>query len=100
MLRDQERVTIIVTTHLMEEAERCDRLAILSEGHLVGIGTPAELKQEIGGDVILLETSQPESLARRYAHGTDWKQLFSMARFASNANKDIASLPTWSKHSR
>jgi ABC-2 type transport system ATP-binding protein len=63
MLRDQEGVTIIVTTHLMEEAERCDRLAILSEGHLVGLGTPTELKQEIGGDVILLETSQPESLA-------------------------------------
>jgi ABC-2 type transport system ATP-binding protein len=65
MLRDQERVTIIVTTHLMEEAERCDRLAILSEGHLVGLGTPAELKQEIGGDVILLETGQPESLAAK-----------------------------------
>jgi ABC-2 type transport system ATP-binding protein len=65
MLRDQERVTVLVTTHLMEEAERCDRLAILSEGHLVALGTPAELKQEIGGDVILLETRDPESLAAR-----------------------------------
>ncbi|MFB3814991.1 MAG: ATP-binding cassette domain-containing protein [Terriglobales bacterium] len=63
MLRDQERVTVIVTTHLMEEAERCDRLAILSHGKLVALGTPAELKQEIGGDVILLETrGEPESL--------------------------------------
>ena len=65
MLRDQERVTVIVTTHLMEEAERCDRLAILSEGHLVALGTPAELKQEIGGDVLLLETANPESLAAK-----------------------------------
>lgn len=65
MLRDQERVTIIVTTHLMEEAEKCDRLAILSEGHLVALGTPAALKQEIGGDVILLETNQPEALASK-----------------------------------
>ena len=65
MLRDQERVTIIVTTHLMEEAEKCDRLAILSEGHLVALGTPAELKQEIGGDVILLETNHPEELASK-----------------------------------
>jgi ABC-2 type transport system ATP-binding protein len=65
MLRDQEHVTIIVTTHLMEEAERCDRLAILSEGHLVGLGTPSELKQEIGGDVILLETANPEGLAAK-----------------------------------
>jgi ABC-2 type transport system ATP-binding protein len=65
VLRDQARVTVIVTTHLMEEAERCDRLAILSEGKLVALGTPTELKAEIGGDVILLETSNPESLAQR-----------------------------------
>src|SRR5512146_1484813 len=58
-------ITIIVTTHLMEEAERCDRLAILSEGHLVALGTPTELKHEIGGDVILLEARDPESLAQR-----------------------------------
>lgn len=65
MLRDQERVTIIVTTHLMEEAERCDRLAILSQGKLVALGTPVELRSEIGGDVILLEATDPESLAAR-----------------------------------
>ena len=55
ILRDQERVSVIVTTHLMEEAERCDRLAILNDGKLVAMGTPSELKHEIGGDVILLE---------------------------------------------
>ncbi len=64
-LRNEEGVTIIVTTHLMEEAERCDRLAILSEGKLVALGTPTELKSEIGGDVILLETNDPEALARK-----------------------------------
>ncbi len=63
ILREQERVTVIVTTHLMEEAERCDRLAILSQGKLVALGTPTELKREIGGDVILLEATDPESLA-------------------------------------
>ena len=65
ILRDQEQVTVIVTTHLMEEAERCDRLAILNEGKLVALGTPAELKHEIGGDVILLDAQEPESLAER-----------------------------------
>jgi ABC-2 type transport system ATP-binding protein len=65
MLREQERVTIIITTHLMEEAERCDRLAILSHGKLVALGTPVELRSEIGGDVILLEATDPESLAAR-----------------------------------
>ena len=65
ILRDEERVTVLVTTHLMEEAERCDRLAIYAEGNVVALGTPAELKSEIGGDVILLEASDPETLARR-----------------------------------
>jgi len=67
ILRDEERVTVLVTTHLMEEAERCDRLAIYAEGNVVALGTPAELKSEIGGDVILLETLQPEVLAQGIA---------------------------------
>jgi ABC-2 type transport system ATP-binding protein len=64
-LRRQENVAIIVTTHLMEEAERCDRLAILSSGEIVGLGAPAELRSEIGGDVVMLETADPASLADR-----------------------------------
>ena len=63
ILRDDEQVSVIVTTHLMEEAERCDRLAILNEGNLVAMGTPAELTREIGGDVILLESRDPQRLA-------------------------------------
>jgi ABC-2 type transport system ATP-binding protein len=65
ILRDQERVSVIVTTHLMEEAERCDRLAILNEGNLVALGTPESLTREIGGDVVLLEARDPQSLADR-----------------------------------
>ncbi len=63
VLRDQEGVSIIVTTHLMEEAEKCDRLAILSHGNLVGLGTPTQLKSEIGGDVILLDARDPQKLS-------------------------------------
>src|ERR1700744_1007406 len=59
-LRDQEGVSILVTTHLMEEAEHCDRLAILSEGKLMALGSPAQLKSAIGGDVVLLETTSEE----------------------------------------
>jgi len=65
ILRDEERVTVIVTTHLMEEAERCDRLAILNEGKVVALGTPDDLKHEIGGDIILMDTKNPDSLAER-----------------------------------
>jgi ABC-2 type transport system ATP-binding protein len=70
MLRDEEGVSILVTTHLMEEAEHCDRLAILNQGHLVALGSPAQLKSAIGGDVVLFETASPEaarSLAERMA---------------------------------
>jgi ABC-2 type transport system ATP-binding protein len=63
LLRDTEATTILVTTHLMEEAEKCDRLAILNSGSLVALGTPQQLKSEIGGDVIVLESSAPEELA-------------------------------------
>ena len=63
-LRDEAQVSVLVTTHLMEEAERFDRLAILSEGNLVALGTPSELKSEIGGDIIQLEaTRDAEELA-------------------------------------
>src|SRR5215467_13288423 len=64
ILRDQENVSVLVTTHLMEEAERCDRLAIYSEGNVVALGTPEELKSEIGGDVILFEGDEPDALAQ------------------------------------
>ena len=62
ILLDEEQVSVLVTTHLMEEAERCDRLAILHEGNLVALGTPSELKSEIGGDVILLDAALDASL--------------------------------------
>jgi len=64
-LRDEEQVSVLVTTHLMEEAERCDRLAILNEGNVVALGTPEELKNEIGGDIVLLDAAHDaENLAR------------------------------------
>jgi ABC-2 type transport system ATP-binding protein len=69
-LRDEDGVSILVTTHLMEEAEHCDRLAILNAGKLVALGTPFELKSEIGGDVVQFETTGPqqaEELAQRIA---------------------------------
>jgi len=61
-LRAEEGITILFTTHLMEEAERCDHLVILSGGQVVAYGTPAALKEKIGGDVIVIQTPDPESL--------------------------------------
>jgi ABC-2 type transport system ATP-binding protein len=62
ILRDEENVSVLVTTHLMEEPERCDRLAIMNEGNLVALGTPDELKSEIGGDVVLLQVAHDAGL--------------------------------------
>ncbi len=69
-LRDEDGVAVLVTTHLMEEAERCDRLAILNAGKLVALGRPTELREAIGGDVVTLETrgaQEARALALRIA---------------------------------
>jgi ABC-2 type transport system ATP-binding protein len=57
-------VTVILTTHLMEEADRCDRLAILHEGRLVAEGAPEFLKDSVGAEVIHIESENPQSLSR------------------------------------
>jgi ABC-2 type transport system ATP-binding protein len=45
-LKNEEQKTIIITTHVMDEAERCDNLAMLREGHIIASGTPTELKSK------------------------------------------------------
>jgi ABC-2 type transport system ATP-binding protein len=62
-IRQQDGVTILVTTHLMDEAEHCDRLAIMDAGKIAACDTPAELKSRIGADVITLSSDDPQSLA-------------------------------------
>jgi ABC-2 type transport system ATP-binding protein len=64
-LREHDRVTVVLTTHFMEEAERCDRIAILHQGKMVAIAPPADLKSEVGGDVIVIRTEAPELLQRK-----------------------------------
>jgi ABC-2 type transport system ATP-binding protein len=55
-LRKQEKITVFMTTHYMEEAENCDRIAIIDHGKIIAEGTPATLKQVVRGDVIHLVT--------------------------------------------
>lgn len=61
-LQRTEGVTILLTTHILDEAERCDRLAILDQGHVVALGTPRELKEEIGADIITITGPDPGAL--------------------------------------
>ncbi|MDP3920058.1 MAG: ABC transporter ATP-binding protein [Candidatus Omnitrophota bacterium] len=64
-LRDQEKVTVMVTTHMTDESENCDRIAILSDGELVCLGAPDLLKGEIGADVLEIQTNSEEQLAHK-----------------------------------
>jgi ABC-2 type transport system ATP-binding protein len=67
-LRTKDGVTILLTTHILEEADRCDRLILLHKGNIVAQGTPRDLRSRIGGDVVVLETSDSQSLAAGIAH--------------------------------
>jgi len=58
-INQESGVTVLVTTHLMEEAERCTRLAIMRRGQLVACDSPANLKDRIGGDVVTVRTDRP-----------------------------------------
>ena len=58
-------VTVLVTTHLMDEADRCDRLAVLAGGKLLACDTPSALKDRIGGDVVTVQSHDPAALAER-----------------------------------
>jgi ABC-2 type transport system ATP-binding protein len=56
-LPKRHKVTIFMTTHYMEEAEVCDRIAIIDKGKIITMGTPDELKKTVGGDVIYIRTA-------------------------------------------
>jgi ABC-2 type transport system ATP-binding protein len=64
-LREEEGTTLLLATHLMDEAERCDRVGILSDGALVADGAPGVLKSQLGEETLWLETDAPTPLRDR-----------------------------------
>ncbi|MBU1149143.1 ATP-binding cassette domain-containing protein, partial [Patescibacteria group bacterium] len=56
-LRERENITMFLTTHYMDEAEYCDRIAIMDEGKIIALDTVANLKKTIGGDIIKIKTT-------------------------------------------
>jgi ABC-2 type transport system ATP-binding protein len=66
-LNQQNGTTLLFTTHFMDEAERCHRLAILNDGALVALDSPEALKSRVGGDVIVLRTQDPQQLSEGIA---------------------------------
>ena len=62
-LRRRERITIFLTTHYMDEAERCDRIAIVDRGRIVALDAPAALKAAVGEDRVVVTTADDAAAA-------------------------------------
>src|SRR6266508_3058499 len=60
-LRARERTTMFLTTHYMDESERCDRIAIIDQGRIVAIDTPSALKASVGADTVTITTADENS---------------------------------------
>ena len=64
-LRQREEITIFLTTHYMDEAEHCDRIAIMDNGKLVALDTPDALKASVGTDRVTIQTEDDAEALRR-----------------------------------
>jgi ABC-2 type transport system ATP-binding protein len=58
-LRDRHDLTIFLTTHYMDEADNCDRVAVIDHGRIVALDTPDRLKAQVGGDLVTITTPLP-----------------------------------------
>ena len=72
-LRETADVTVILTTHNLDEAETCDRVGILNSGELVAIGAPDELKGRISGDIVIVDSPAPNQLAPKISRQFGYK---------------------------
>lgn len=71
-LRRARGLTVLLSTHRADEAERCDRVVVIDQGKAIAEGTPAELRQRVSGDVLALTAREPEALRQ------DIERLFSL----------------------
>jgi ABC-2 type transport system ATP-binding protein len=79
-LREQAGVTLFMTTHYMDEAEECDRIAIIDGGRIVAQGTPDELKSMVGGDVVTVATGD------NVAAAVEIRDLFGLEPIVDNGS--------------
>jgi ABC-2 type transport system ATP-binding protein len=90
-LREAEEITIFMTTHYMDEAEICDRIAIMDRGEIVALDTPEALKAAVGADRIRLETADDEAaiaaIAERF--GIDAQRSEGAVTFAVPAGEQF-----------
>lgn len=69
-LKERENITIILTTHYMEEADKlCDRIAIIDKSKIIALDTPKNLKSKLSGETIVIESSDNQLLSDKLAQG-------------------------------
>ncbi len=93
-----EGVTVLVSTHYMEEAEYCHRIALINHGRLIATGSPAKLKQTgIGGDLLLLECDALGPMLEALQHAPNVRDCSvfgdALHLLVDNAEKSLAEIP-------
>jgi ABC-2 type transport system ATP-binding protein len=78
ILRQQENLTIFMTTHYMDEAEYCDCIAIIDHGKIVALDTPSKLKDSVGGDIVSIQADNQEQALK------ELKESFQLAPITQN----------------
>jgi ABC-2 type transport system ATP-binding protein len=88
-LRDQIGITVFMTTHYLDEAENCSRIAIIDHGKIQALDSPAALKRRVGGDVIIVagDPSLQKDLADRY--GVEVMKVDSTFHFQVSAGAEF-----------
>jgi ABC-2 type transport system ATP-binding protein len=85
-------LTVIVATHLLDEAERCGQVALLDEGRLIALDTPSALKARVGGPVLTVQASAPARLAEliREHYGNPAAMVNGTVRLGAGAGLELA----------
>lgn len=97
-LNEREDMTIILTTHYMEEADfLCDRTAIMKNGEIIELDTPEALKERLGGDVIAVELDGNVEEVFEALEGLEWvenieRKDFELSITAEEAGRNLAEL--------
>jgi ABC-2 type transport system ATP-binding protein len=90
-LRDNEEITIFMTTHYMDEAEFCDRIAIMDQGQIVALDSPETLKASVAADRVRIETDDNEAAleALREQFGIDGRIAENAVMFAVEEGEEF-----------
>ena len=95
-VRESDGVTVVLTTHLLDEAQRADRIAIMHQGQLAALDTPAALQAAVGGDAITIRTQGSRRAGRRHRaaiqRATRWSSTApcgSSSRTATNGSREL-----------